>query len=160
MFVFPQQISRLLVSLCHAGLYFTIVCCLAFLSATIISYARMLLSRRRLPPGPFPLPIVGNMLSLNASKPWLQFEQWSRENRDGLLTIWIGRFPIIICNDAWNASELMEKRSHIYSSRPRYVIFKDITGQQNTNQVFLPHGELWRLQRKVMVHLAPTGNVS
>jgi hypothetical protein len=79
---------------------------LAFLGAVIYSYGRMLYIRTKLPPGPFPWPIVGNMLQLNASKPWLQFEKWSQENNEGLLTIWIGRSPIIVCNDAWSASEV------------------------------------------------------
>ncbi|KAK4937360.1 hypothetical protein LTR10_021969 [Elasticomyces elasticus] len=123
---------------------------LAAIGAVVYSYVRMLWLRTRLPPGPFPLPIIGNMHLLNASKPWLQFDKWSQENNEGLLTIWIGRTPIVICNDAWSASDLMEKRSHLYSSRPRYVIFGDITGQQDCNQVFMPHNDHWRLQRKVM----------
>ncbi|KIW79288.1 hypothetical protein Z517_05900 [Fonsecaea pedrosoi CBS 271.37] len=122
----------------------------AFIGAVVYSYIKMLMLRPKLPPGPFPLPIIGNMHLLKSSKPWLQFDKWSQENGEGLLTIWIGRFPIIICNDAWSASELMEKRSHMYSSRPRYVIFGDITGQQHCNQVFMPHNDHWRLQRKIM----------
>jgi hypothetical protein len=46
------------------------------------------------------------MLQLNASKTWLQFEKLSQENNKGLLKIWIGRSPIIVCNDAWSASEV------------------------------------------------------
>lgn len=75
-----------------------------------VQYLQVLKQRGSLPPGPFPWPLVGNTLQLSRSKPWLQFQQWSRENRNGLLTIWIGYKPHIICNDAWSASELMEKR--------------------------------------------------
>jgi hypothetical protein len=117
----------------------------------LLTYTQMLRQRATLPPGPFPWPIVGNVLQLSKSKPWLQFKEWSRANNNGLLTIWIGRTPTIVCNDAWSASDLMDKRSNIYSSRPRYVVFGDVTGQSTTNQVLLPYNDHWRLQRKVMV---------
>ena len=105
----------------------------------VFTYSRMPWQRRTLAPGPFPLPIVGNCLHLSRSKPWLQFKQWSRQYQSGLLTIWIGRTPTVICNDAWCASDLMNKRSQIYSSRPHYVVFRDLTGQSTTNQVFMPY---------------------
>lgn len=123
------------------------------LGYVVLSYAHMLRQRATLPPGPFPLPIVGNLHQLSKSKPWLQFKDWSRANKSGLLTIWIGRTPTVICNDAWSASELMDKRSNIYSSRPRYIVFGECTGQSDTNQVLLPYNDHWRLQRKLMVGL-------
>ena len=123
------------------------------LGYVIVSYAHMLSQRAALPPGPFPLPIVGNLHQLSNSKPWLQFKDWSRANKSGLLTIWIGRTPTVVCNDAWSASELMDKRSSIYSSRPRYVVFGECTGQHDTNQVLLPYNDHWRLQRRLMVDL-------
>ncbi|KAN0100011.1 hypothetical protein V8E51_013786 [Hyaloscypha variabilis] len=57
------------------------------------------------------------MLQLPKSKPWVEFEKWSQANNEGLLTVLVGRTPNIICNDAWSASDLMEKRAKIYSSR-------------------------------------------
>jgi hypothetical protein len=123
----------------------------SFTGWVVVTYVQMLRQRATLPPGPFPWPIVGNVLQLSKSKPWLQFKEWSRANNNGLLTIWIGRTPTIICNDAWSASDIMEKRSNIYSSRPRYVVFGEVTGQSTTNQVLLPYSDHWRLQRKVMV---------
>ena len=121
------------------------------LSFVLLTYVQMLRQRATLPPGPFPWPIVGNTLQLSKSKPWLQFKAWSRANGNSLLTIWIGRTPTVICNDAWTASELMEKRSFNYSSRPRYIVFGELTGQSTTNQVLLPYNDQWRLQRKIMV---------
>lgn len=127
---------------------------ISLLGFTSISYVRMLFQRRTLPPGPFPFPIVGNCLQLSRSKPWLQFKEWSRTYNSGLITIWIGRTPTVICNDAWCASDLLDKRSNTYSSRPRYVVFGEVTGQSKTNQVLLPYNDHWRLQRKVMVSTA------
>ncbi|OAL43681.1 cytochrome P450 [Pyrenochaeta sp. DS3sAY3a] len=113
----------------------------------------MLWLRRRLPPGPFPLPIVGNMLDLPSSKPWTTFEQWSLKYDNPLITVWIGRTPNIIVNDCWTASELMEKRADIYSSRPKRIVMGDVCGISDSNQVLLKYNDHWRAQRKVM-HLA------
>jgi hypothetical protein len=143
-FTFTRAIIRLALTGCVGVLVPAIL-------YVVITYIRMLRQRASLPPGPFPWPIVGNTLQLSSSKPWLQFKAWSRANGNDLLTIWIGRTPTIICNDAWSASELFEKNSSNYSSRSRYVVFGDLTGQSTTNQVLLPYGNHWRLQRKIMV---------
>ncbi|KAK5674339.1 hypothetical protein LTS10_012923 [Elasticomyces elasticus] len=125
----------------------------AFISALCYSYGRVLWLRRRLPPGPFPLPIVGNMLALPSSKPWTTIEDWSVDYANPLITVWLGRTPNIFVNDCWTASELMEKRADIYSSRPTQVVMGDVCGITESNQVLLKYNDHWRAQRKVM-HLA------
>jgi hypothetical protein len=118
----------------------------------LVDYARVLLLRRQLPPGPFPLPIVGNVLQLPKSKPWIMFEKWSQDYNDPLITVWVGRAPSIIVNDAWTASELMEKRANIYSSRPRHVVLGDMLNNTDTNQTLLTYGDRWRIHRKLTVY--------
>lgn len=127
---------------------------LALLLAVCCSYGRMLWLRRRLPPGPFPLPIVGNMLALPKAKPWIDFEKWSNDYGSPMITIWVGRTANVIVNDSWTASELMEKRADIYSSRPRRILMGDVCGTTDSNQVLLKYNDHWRAQRKVMVRTA------
>jgi hypothetical protein len=117
----------------------------------LVDYVRILLLRRKLPPGPFPLPIVGNHLHLPKRKPWITFEKWSQYYNDPLITVWIGRAPSIFVNDAWAASDLMEKRANIYSSRPRHVVMGDFLHNTDSNQTLLTYGDKWRVHRKLTV---------
>src|SRR5271154_3252211 len=74
----------------------------------LFDYARILYRRSKMPPGPFPLPIVGNVLQLPKEKPWYRFEEWSKTYNNPVITVWIGRNPIVVLNDAWTASDLMD----------------------------------------------------
>ncbi|CAK7226225.1 hypothetical protein SBRCBS47491_006158 [Sporothrix bragantina] len=120
------------------------------LTALLADYARMLWMRRRLPPGPFPWPIVGNHFQTPATRPWITWEKWAQYYRTPMLTIWIGRHPRIILCDAWVASDLLEKRSDIFSSRPRLIVMGDAINTTTTNQTVLPYGDRWRVHRKLM----------
>ncbi|TAQ87200.1 hypothetical protein B7494_g4462 [Chlorociboria aeruginascens] len=119
-----------------------------------IDYGYMLYLRFKMPPGPFPFPIIGNTFSLPDKKPWIYFEELSKRYNAPLITFWIGRNPTIWICDAWCAYELLEKRAQIYSSRPRMVVFGELgTGQTNLvtmrtrNQAERDH---WRVHRKLM----------
>ncbi|KAJ0118558.1 hypothetical protein J7T55_012810 [Diaporthe amygdali] len=99
---------------------------------------------------------VGNTFMLPDNKPWLWFEELSKEYNSPLVTVWIGRNPTVWINDAWAVSDLFEKRAGIYSSRPKMLVFAELgAGQSNlVNQyTFEPEQRArWRLQRKLMHH--------
>jgi len=60
-------------------------------TALVIDYANMLYLRSRMPPGPFPWPIVGNTFSLPKNKPWIYFEELLKRYDTPMITFWIGR---------------------------------------------------------------------
>ena len=120
-------------------------------TAIAIDWAYMIWQRRRLPPGPFPFPIVGNHFQTTSHKPWILWEKWAQYYDSPMLTLWIGRHPRIILSDAWVASELLEKQSDIFSSRPRLIAMGDAINATNTNQTTLVYGDRWRLHRRLMV---------
>jgi Cytochrome P450 len=119
--------------------------------ALIIDYGRILFLRQRMPPGPFPWPIFGNVFQFPKEKPWYKFEEWSQKYNDPVITVWIGRSPTVVLNDAWTASELMDKRANIYSSRPRLPVPGIVMGGESWAQTMLPYGDQWRRQRKLTV---------
>ncbi|KAJ5192171.1 cytochrome P450 [Penicillium cf. viridicatum] len=125
-------------------------CAFAAIAWLIADYVSILWRRRKLPPGPFPWPIVGNHFQTPAVRPWITWERWAKEYNSAMITLWVGREARIIVSDAWVASELMEKKSDIFSSRPRLIMMGDVVNFTTTNQVTLPYGDRWRVHRKLM----------
>jgi len=100
------------------------------------------------PPGPLPWPIVGNTFQLPDTKPWIYFEELAKQYKTPVITYWIGRSPTVWICDAWAASEMLDKRAAVYSSRPRMVVFGELSMGQS-NLVSMYYGDRWRVHRKL-----------
>ncbi|KAK6064227.1 hypothetical protein SCUP234_10458 [Seiridium cupressi] len=103
---------------------------------------------QRMPPGPRPFPFIGNQHQLSKSKPWIQFESWSRKFGP-MFTVWIGRRPTLVLSDPKIAQELLEKRSTKYSSRPRMVAMGELLWEGGSILV-QPYGKAWSMRRKLL----------
>ncbi|KIJ12560.1 hypothetical protein PAXINDRAFT_14641 [Paxillus involutus ATCC 200175] len=83
---------------------------------------RLVRSRRErkglpLPPGPTPVPLLGNILSLDTDAPWKTYIEWQTKYGDVLYVRLLDQ-EVVILNLQSDAVELLEKRSRIYSDRP------------------------------------------
>lgn len=116
----------------------------------LVDYVRVLLLRRKLPPGPFPLPLVGNHFQIKLPRPWLYMSDLAVQYDSPMITLWIGHRPNVICNDAWTITDLLEKRANIYSSRPHMIMLGDARHATESDQVCLPYGDQWRHHRRLM----------
>ena len=105
----------------------------------------------RLPPGPTPLPFIGNKFLIPTSSPWIQFEKWSH-TYGPIFTLWIGRRPTIVISDPKVAVDLLEKRSTKFSSRPRFVVMGELYWD-NAGILVQPYGKEWQTRRR-MLHQA------
>ncbi|KZO99710.1 putative cytochrome P450 [Calocera viscosa TUFC12733] len=123
---------------------------LALLAAVgvFVDWLWMYRLHKKMPPGPMPWPIVGNTYQLPDEKPWIYFENLAKKHNTPVLTFWIGRNPTVWICDAWAASDLLDKRAGIYSSRPHMVVFGDL-GTGDWNLVTMKYGERWRLHCKL-----------
>ena len=66
-----------------------------------------------------------------------------------IYTLWMGRTPTMVISSAQVAVDLLEKRSNIYSSRPRMVVMGEMY-LGNDSTLVMPYGEKWRKHRKLL----------
>ncbi|KAI0092608.1 cytochrome P450 [Irpex rosettiformis] len=101
----------------------------------VVYSIRRLLSKKRgdlpLPPGPKGLPFVGNLLDLPPEREWETYAQWSQTYGD-IMSLQVLGQPIIILSSPKAANDLLDKRSAIYSDRPRLEMAGEIVGYANS----------------------------
>ncbi|KAG9222062.1 hypothetical protein CCMSSC00406_0008047 [Pleurotus cornucopiae] len=105
-------------------------------------------SRLPLPPGPKKYPIIGSLLEMPSSEEWVKFAEWSKEYNSDIIHLQVAGTSIVIVNSAETAHELFDKRSTIYSSRPRLVMINELMGWEWA-VAHMPEGDDWRQHRRL-----------
>ncbi|KIJ26835.1 hypothetical protein M422DRAFT_94779, partial [Sphaerobolus stellatus SS14] len=73
------------------------------------------------PPGPKPLPFIGNYLDLPKTKKWLTMDAWFKEHGDIVYYRIFGQ-GVLMLGSLKRCHDLFDKRASIYSSRPQLVM--------------------------------------
>ncbi|EKG12949.1 Cytochrome P450 [Macrophomina phaseolina MS6] len=109
----------------------------------------------RLPPTiSRPLPLFGNLFSAPSSG----YGPWARScalRLGDMHTVHFGLTTWVFLNKSRHVRALMEKRAHIYCSRPRFPFTGEVMSA-GCRMVLMPYGERWRAVRKVMAHILST----
>ncbi|XP_031377268.1 geraniol 8-hydroxylase-like [Punica granatum] len=104
-------------------------------------------SRKRLPPGPWPLPIVGNLLQLG-DRPDKLFAELAK-TYGPIMTLQLGRITTVVISSAQEAREALQTHDLAFSSRtiPDAVTPYD---HDRLSVGWLPVSPLWRSLRRIM----------
>ncbi|KAJ7110785.1 cytochrome P450 [Mycena crocata] len=116
-----------------------------------VAYAFNLCKNRRsfpLPPGPKPLPFVGNVYDVPRTASWQVFQQWGKRYGDIIYFHTFGN-PVIVLNSAAVAHDLLDKRSAIYSYRPQFPMANEVIGWK-FSLTSMDYGEKSKRQRRYL----------
>ncbi|WKX93241.1 hypothetical protein Q1695_010913 [Nippostrongylus brasiliensis] len=107
--------------------------------------------RRKLPPGPTPWLVAGNMASfLWASSIDDLFQSWSRRY-GGVFTVWIGPIPLVMISDLASIKKYFVQNADLFSNRWRNHVTDTVMG--GAHGLIQIDGPKWREQRRFALHV-------
>ncbi|KAG1804406.1 cytochrome P450 [Suillus subaureus] len=121
--------------LAHGALVVTLLVIIGVTTSFVKKKARR---QHPLPPGPKPLPIIGNLHRMNTDFPWITYKKWSDIYGDITYSRILNQ-DVIILNSVDVARAILEKRSSNYSDRPRIAFRTVMRG----------YGDAWRRHRRI-----------
>ncbi|XP_072519864.1 cytochrome P450 2D9-like [Salminus brasiliensis] len=100
---------------------------------------------KNFPPGPQPVPILGNLFQLNITNPLKDFERFA-ERYGNVYSLYIGGRPAVVLTGLKAVKEALVNKAADFSGRPRDMLFNHIT--EGKGIVFLDYGPLWKEHRR------------
>ncbi|XP_009596429.1 geraniol 8-hydroxylase-like [Nicotiana tomentosiformis] len=132
---------------------------LGLLFIWILVYGVMSLGRsknkKRLAPGPFPLPIIGN-LHLLGDKPHISLAKLSKIHGP-IMNLKLGQINTVVISSSVLAREVMQKRDLAFANRSVADALR-ARNHSDFSVVFLPVNSRWRTLRKIMNSNIFSGN--
>uniref|UniRef100_A0A0E0K027 Cytochrome P450 n=1 Tax=Oryza punctata TaxID=4537 RepID=A0A0E0K027_ORYPU len=108
---------------------------------------RIAAARRRLPPGPTPLPLVGNLLSISRSSPHRSLARLA-ERYGPLMRVRLGVVEYVVASSPAIADDIYHRHNAHLASRP---LFDAWWGEKHrlNSVIALPPHDVWRAQRRL-----------
>ncbi|KZP18991.1 cytochrome P450 [Athelia psychrophila] len=124
---------------------------LALLTSLLLAtlYYSLFRKASRYPPGPKGWPIIGNLLDApRPGSPWIEYHAMCKKYNSDMVYLRILGQSILVLDSFEAINDLLEKRSNINSSRPRFTMPVELMGWAG-NFTFMPYGNSWRAHRRL-----------
>jgi len=114
---------------------------------TLLSHKSTSTSKKRRPPGPWNLPLIGSLLHFVKSHPPAVLRDLA--NKYGpVMFLRMGQIDTVVITSPAAAEEVLREKDIIFASRPS-IVASELFCYQNRDIVFSPYGAYWRTLRKL-----------
>ncbi|KAE8605397.1 hypothetical protein XENTR_v10015106 [Xenopus tropicalis] len=96
------------------------------------------------PPGPKPLPLIGNLLIMNMKKPHLTFMELA-EKYGSVFSVQLGTEKVVVLCGTDAVKDALINHADEFSERPKIPIFEDVSKGYG---LIFSHGENWKVMRR------------
>ena len=103
---------------------------------------------RHLPPGPFPFPVLGNLLSISQDQPYRDFANMAKKYGK-LFRIQMGSKKAVVINSYEIAREALLTKAKDFAGRPPHFL-GSIFGRNGSAIGFESFSERWKMQHKML----------
>ncbi|KAK6853014.1 cytochrome P450 [Apiospora arundinis] len=118
---------------------------------TVYYYHYLITPRKQgslpLPPGPRPLPLIGNLHQAPESHPWLQYFAWGQLYGSVVHLDMLGQ-SVIVISSVEAAHDLLSKRGARYSDRPRMLVAAELA-LKGLHMLLRPYDSRFKLHQKM-----------
>ncbi|VDK20638.1 unnamed protein product, partial [Anisakis simplex] len=123
---------------------------IAMASSLLIIYyiiQQMFLRRRNYPPGPRPLPLIGNFHQIDLAYPHRTMMKW-KQQYGNIFTVWLPK-PIIVLADFSVFKEALINQGDTFAGRPMTYLYGIFTHHcKDGDGITLSQNEKWLNQRR------------
>ncbi|XP_014113108.1 PREDICTED: cytochrome P450 2K1-like [Pseudopodoces humilis] len=100
--------------------------------------------RQNFPPGPRPLPVIGNLLLFDLKRPYRTYQQLSKKYGP-VFSVQMGHRKVVVISGYETVKEALVNQADAFAERPKIPVFEDLT---KGNGVVFAHGENWKVMRR------------
>ena len=109
--------------------------------------------RRHLPPGPRPLPVLGNLHQLG-TPPWFKLAELAKTHGD-IMSVRLGALPAVVLSSPAAIRAFHLDHGRFFLSRPSLYIFSKVS-RNNRTGIIATNGDVWKHARKIALQLMLT----
>uniref|UniRef100_A0AAR2JI90 Cytochrome P450, family 2, subfamily X, polypeptide 9 n=1 Tax=Pygocentrus nattereri TaxID=42514 RepID=A0AAR2JI90_PYGNA len=100
---------------------------------------------KNFPPGPRPVPLLGNLFELTIGDPLKDFERLA-QRYGNVYSLYFGGTPAVVLNGFKAVKEALVIKAADFSGRPQNILMSHLT--QGNGVVFLDYGPAWKEHRR------------